>query len=719
MGSQGRHINKKLRQARHLFLARTQREMAILQTLIDSIPDEVWFCDAQANLTLANKAAFDGLGLEHAEEVYRAMREWLPKLEIYTADGRPRAHEDTPLLRSLEGGILKDVPELVRHPVNGKMLHRLVSSAPIVAEDGAIVGAIAVVRDVTEQQHMEDARQRIEMLLNRTQSLTKVGGWELDVATNQVIWTDEVYRIYGVELNAYDPSDVSRDMSFYAPQAQSVLKRAFQRALDHGQPYDLELAFNRADGQHIWVRTVGIPETRGGQVLRISGNIMDITERKRAELDLEAYKNIVSSTNDIISLVDKNYQYRVVNDVYLKLHDKAREEIVGHHVIDLLGRKVFDQVIKQYLDRCFAGETVRFTLWFDYPGQGRRLLAVTYFPYVENGRITGAIVNGKDITDFQLVQEQLEKAYNELSVREQIARLFLIADEDHVYGEVIDLLLKVFGCKWGFIAYLNEAGDLVCPSFSGDIRERRPIPEKSMVFPQSCWAGSWGRSLQEKRSMKANQGLALPDGHIALSNALAAPIILEDELIGQLMLANKDLGFTDGDRVQLERIATFIAPMLKQRLEKEKSQKDLQDTAQQLERRNIALSVLLDNREREKKQLAADMVANVERLVLPYFDEAGKLRKLDDLKTLMEIIERNIRESIQFLEKPATRLYRRLTSMEIQVADLIKAGKTSKEIAARLNISLRSVYFHRNNIRRKLGIHKRKTNLKSHLLSFC
>jgi PAS domain S-box-containing protein len=718
MGSQNRHINKKWREARQLFLARTRRERTILQTLIDSIPDEVWFCDAEANLTLANKAAFEGLGLEHAEDVYEAMGKWLPKLEIYTADGRPRPHEYAPLLRALEGKILRDVHEVVRHPVNGKMLHRLVSSAPIMADDGAIVGALAVVHDVTEQRHMEDARRRIEMLLNRTQSLTKVGGWELDVATGQVIWTDEVYRIYGVEPDAYDPSDVSRDMSFFAPQAQSVLKRAFQRALDHGEPYDLELGFNRTDGRHIWVRTVGIPETRGGQVLRISGNIMDITERKRAELDLVAYKNIVSSTNDIISLVDKNYQYRVVNDVYLKLHDKTREQIIGHHVIDLLGRKVFDEVIKQNFDRCFAGETVKFTLWFDYPGEGRRLLAVTYFPYVENGRITGAIVNGKDITDLQLVQEQLEKAYNDLSAREQIARLFLLADEDHVYGEVTDLLLKVFGCKWGFIAHLNEAGDLVCPSFSGDIRERRPIPEKSMVFPQSCWAGSWGRSLQEKRSMKANQALALPNGHIALSNALAAPILLEDELIGQLLLANKDRGFTDGDRVQLERIATFIAPILKERLEKEKYQKDLKDAAQQLERRNIALSVLLDNREREKKRLADDLVANVEQLVLPYFDEARKSRKLDDLTTLVEIIERNIRESIRSLDKPAARLYRRLTSMEIQVADLIKSGKTSKEIAGALNISLRSVYFHRNNIRRKLGIHNRKANLKSHLISF-
>ena len=701
-----------------MFLARTQRERTILQVLIDSISDEVWFCDAEGNLTLANKAAFDGLGLEHAEDVFMSMSEWLPKLEIYSGDGCSRAQKDAPLLRSLKGEYLKDVHEVVRHPVSGDLLHRLVSSAPIVDAGGEIVGALAVVRDVTEQRRTENVKQQIEMLLNRTQSLTKVGGWELNVATGQVIWTDEVYRIYGVEPEAYNPSDISSDMKFYAPQSQSVLKKAFQRALDHGEPYDLELAFNRADGRDIWVRTVGIPEIRGGKVVHISGNIMDITEQKRSELDLLAYKNIVSSTNDIISLVDTNYVYRVVNDAYVNMHDRTRNEIVGHHVMELMGPKVFDEVIKQNLDRCFAGETVKFNLWFDYPREDRRLLALTYFPYLENGRTTGAIVNGRDITDLQLAQDRLEKACSELSVREQIARLFLVADEDHVYGQVIDILLKVFGCQCGTIGYLDDAGDLVCPSFRGDIRERCRMPDKTMVFPQSCWAGLWGRSLQEKRTMLANQGIAPPDGREPVGNALAVPILLERQLIGQVVLAEKDSCFTDKDRVELERIATFIAPILKGRLEKEKYQEDLKNAAQQLERRNIALGVLLDNREREKKKLADDLVANIERLVLPYFDETGKSRKLNDLMTLVEIIERNIRESIRFLEKPAARLYRRLTSMEIQVADLIKSGKTSKEIAGTLNISLRAVYFHRNNIRRKLGIHNHKANLKSHLISF-
>lgn len=718
MKSDNNNANEKLRQARHLFLNRTRREQAILQILIDSISDEVWFCDADANLIMANKAAFKGLGMERQKDILRPMSDWLSQLEIYNADGQPRAPQDSPMQQSLEGKTLVDFKEVIRNPGTGELRHRLVNSAPIRSGDGHIVGALAVVRDITEQWHMEEARRRSDALLKQTQALAKVGGWEVDLITGHGIWTDEAYRIYGVARGDIDPGDIVRCMSFYRPEAIPVLKAAFDRAVNQGDPYDLELEFTRADGQRIWVRTIGIPETRDGKVVRIHGNIMDITERKQAESDMVAYKNIVSSTDDFISFVDTDYNYRVVNDAYLRLNNKKREDIVGHPVSDIIGKTVFNEIAKKELDRCFSGEIVTYSLWFDYAGVGRRFMAVTYSPYVENGHVAGAIVNGKDITDLKRTQNKLEMAYAELSVREGIAHKFLTVEKDRVYNDVLDILLKEFASEYGYIGYLNDDGNLVCPSMTGDIWEQCRMSDKQIVFPRSCWAGLWGRSLEEKRTIIANHGLNPPVGHIPVKNALAVPILVNDVLLGQFMFANKAAGYRRKDAEKLERIAAFIAPILKARLEKEKNQFALKETAQQLERQNIALNVLLDNREREKKKLVDDLVDNVERLVLPYFDEARKSKKQSDLLTLLKIIERNTLVSIQFLDKPIARLYRRLTSMEIQVADMIKLDKSSKEIADTLNLSLRSVYFHRNNIRRKLGICNRKTNLRSHLISF-
>jgi signal transduction histidine kinase len=82
--------------------------------------------------------------------------EWLPKLEIFTPDGRPRAQEDAPLFRSLRGEALKDIEEIVRHPETGRMMYRQASSAPLKSEAGDIVGAVAVVRDITERKNLEN-----------------------------------------------------------------------------------------------------------------------------------------------------------------------------------------------------------------------------------------------------------------------------------------------------------------------------------------------------------------------------------------------------------------------------------------------------------------------------------------------------------------------------------------------------------------------------------
>jgi PAS domain S-box-containing protein len=137
-----------------------------------------------------------------------------------------------------------------------------------------------------EHERIGEELRRSEALLNETQRLSKVGGWELDVFTGTLNWTEEVYRIYGVSKEI-DPGDIPAAMSFYHPDSLPLLKEAFGRALEQGESYDLELEFINAQGEQLWVRTVGQPVSVNGKVIRISGNIMDITDRKRAEKERE------------------------------------------------------------------------------------------------------------------------------------------------------------------------------------------------------------------------------------------------------------------------------------------------------------------------------------------------------------------------------------------------------------------------------------------------
>ncbi|HZL98153.1 MAG TPA: ATP-binding protein [Terriglobales bacterium] len=101
------------------------------------------------------------------------------------------------------------------------------------------------------------------------------------MSDGRVTWTPEVYRIYGVGRD-YDPSDVESDIGHYAPESASVIEHAFRNAVEKGEPYDLELELIRGTGERIQVRTLGKATLKNGKVVRVSGNIIDITEQKRA-----------------------------------------------------------------------------------------------------------------------------------------------------------------------------------------------------------------------------------------------------------------------------------------------------------------------------------------------------------------------------------------------------------------------------------------------------
>ena len=132
---------------------------------------------------------------------------------------------------------------------------------------------------------------------------------------------------------------------------------------------------------------------------------------------------------------------------------------------------------------------------------------------------------------------------------------------------------------------------------------------------------------------------------------------------------------------------------------------------------NTALKVLLKQREDDKKELADNVLSNVKELIGPYLDRLRKSRLSTDQMTLISILESNLNNIISpFISQFAAR-HINLTPTEIRVANLVKEGKTNKEIAALLCLSKNTILFHRYNIRKKLGIKNKKINLQAHLMS--
>ncbi|MBT7087848.1 PAS domain S-box protein [bacterium] len=144
---------------------------------------------------------------------------------------------------------------------------------------------------------------------------------------------------------------------------------------------------------------------------------------------------------------------------------------------------------------------------------------------------------------------------------------------------------------------------------------------------------------------------------------------------------------------------------------------ELETHSKKLEEMNTALNVLIDHRREEKEGFKKDIIKNFEKLVFPYFPSSKSSKTQEELSTIVSIIERNIKEILIRGSNRNLSLYLGLTPMESQIAHMVKEGRSSKDIAAKLNLSVRTVFFHRENIRKKLNLTKTKTSLKAHLQS--
>jgi len=126
---------------------------------------------------------------------------------------------------------------------------------------------------------------------------------------------------------------------------------------------------------------------------------------------------------------------------------------------------------------------------------------------------------------------------------------------------------------------------------------------------------------------------------------------------------------------------------------------------------------LLKKRESDQSALEEQVLLNVNQLIVPYLKKLKKCRTSSLQKAYLNVLETNLNEIISPFYRTLSSNYAHLTPKEIQVADLVKNGKTTKEISELMNSSTRAVEFHRINIRKKLGLANQKTNLGSYLLT--
>jgi PAS domain S-box-containing protein len=191
---------------------------------------------------------------------------------------------------------------------------------------------IAVVEDITERKTAELALARTSDLLERTGEMAKVGGWDLDLTTMKLFWSQETCRLF--EVDFLEAPSLDEAIHFYAPEAQPVVRAALEHAIEYGTSYELELPVISAKGRSFWALSQGSAILKDGKVTALIGTFQDITRRKQAEKELMEsemrLRAIFEQASVGVGILDgQTGRFLEVNQRYCAITGRTRKQMLA------------------------------------------------------------------------------------------------------------------------------------------------------------------------------------------------------------------------------------------------------------------------------------------------------------------------------------------------------------------------------------------------------
>lgn len=319
---------------------------------------------------------------------------------------------------------------------DGTLIDVLLSSTPLDLQDLS-KGVTFTALDITERKQMEEALRVSEERLGETTRIAKVGGWEIDLGNNALVWSKETFRIHELAPD-YQPG-VDEAIQFYHPDDRAKVVTAVQLAVENGQGYDFEARLITAKKNLCWVRAIGKPFYNDGQLAGIRGMVQDITEQKRIEEALrqsEAYLKAVMDNLPIgvaVNSIDPEVAFSFMNDNFPKFYRTTRDALAKP---DSFWEAVYEDPLfreemrKSVLADCSSGDPKRM-YWEDVPitRQGKE----TAFINARNTQVPGQNLMISTVWD---VTERKQAEKERQTLQEQLAQVQKIESIGRLAGGI-------------------------------------------------------------------------------------------------------------------------------------------------------------------------------------------------------------------------------------------------------------------------------------------